>query len=419
MLAAETKNFAAVCKSPMASAPTSLDFCAGRNIPAVSIVLGGPAKPVSIVLGGPAKATVAATGYVGAYSVLSALNYAACLRSVGDKVEVIGQIVEVKADKSRGGKPYIFINFGAWKGDIFKVSLWSEGLAVVKPKVGLMEPPFVSNRYKYSHLSISVTAANQLTRISGGEAKRRLAGGSQVPFKAAENKDLLEKIRGKSQPNYVPLASNSWPTQPASRAQAGPPITANQAALNAIKGTNSPTPAVLPYVPSHRSASQAPRYTPPPPTRVPSKRSTFWGWPAVWVVGILVVIVMANSTSKAPVASSPSVASAPPAPPALPKPAAVVAPVVPTEEIVPSLRRTRPLAVSELRYCAAQAIRLDAGRGEARQGDVGDTRQLANMTADFNRRCRGYQAAGAGFGLVTSQVEPRTSDMKKECRVRP
>ena len=416
-LAAETKNFAAVCKSPMANAPTSLDFFVGRNIPAVSIVLGGPAK-----------ATVATTGYIGAYSVLSALDYAACLRSVGDKVEVIGQIVEVKADKSRSGKPYIFINFGAWKGNIFKVSLWSEGLAVVTPKptaswvgqwvsvVGLMEPPFVSRKYKYSHLSISVTAANQLTRISEVEAKRRLAGGSQVPFKAAENKDLLEKIRGKSQPSYVPPTSNPRPTQPTSRAPASPPLTANQAALIAIKGTTSPTQAVPPYVPSHRSASQAPSYTPPPPTPVPGKRPSSWGWPAIWAVGIWVVIVLANPTSKAPVASSPSIASTTPAPLAVPKPA-VVAPVVPTEEIVPPLRRTRALTVPELRYCAAQAIRLSAGHGEARQGDVGDTRQLANMTTDFNHRCRGYQKAGPDFGLVTSQVEPRRSDLEKEGRI--
>ena len=41
MIASPAKNFAAVCKSPMANAPTSLDFFVGRNIPAVSIVLGG------------------------------------------------------------------------------------------------------------------------------------------------------------------------------------------------------------------------------------------------------------------------------------------------------------------------------------------------------------------------------------------
>jgi hypothetical protein len=77
--------------------------------------------------------------------------------------------VEVKQGKTRYGKPYVFINFGPWKGEIVKISIWSEGLAALAHHpdqswvgrwtsiVGLMEPPYRSQRYKYSHLSISIT----------------------------------------------------------------------------------------------------------------------------------------------------------------------------------------------------------------------------------------------------------------------
>jgi len=103
-------------------------------------------------------------------------------------VEVIGRIAEVKQDKARNGKPYIFINFGPWQGMIFKVSIWSEGLGAISKKpdaswvgkwvsvVGLMEPPYVSKKYRYSHLSINVTANGQMAVITAEEAKFRLAG---------------------------------------------------------------------------------------------------------------------------------------------------------------------------------------------------------------------------------------------------
>ena len=127
---------------------------------------------------------------MGVYDVIDATNYALCLRRVGDKVEAIGRIVEVKLDKTRNGKPYIFINFGPWQGQIFKISIWSEGLAIITKKpdaswvgkwisvVGLMEPPYVSRKLKYSHLSINVTANGQMAVITEAEAKFRMAPSS-------------------------------------------------------------------------------------------------------------------------------------------------------------------------------------------------------------------------------------------------
>lgn len=257
-LSTHVKNFAAVCKSPMARAPELADFLAGRNIPAISIVIAPPrgtAGPITIS---------ARPGYVGAYPVLSATEYAACLRAVGDKVEVIGRIVEVKQDKTRGGKPYIFINFGPWQGSIFKVSIWSDGLAHVKSKpdaswigkwvsvVGLMEPPFVNKKYRYSHLSITVGAAGTMTPITEQEARWRLAGAGKAAgtFIAAtsSNQQTLDKIRGVS--GSGPATSPARPPAPAA--------SSNAQVLQKIRAASGSSPSAPP-------PSSAGRYTYQPP----------------------------------------------------------------------------------------------------------------------------------------------------------
>jgi len=212
-LATYAKNFAAICRAPIEKTPSLEDFLAGRNIPPCDIQIS--VKPLE---GRPKP------GYMGVYDVIDATNYGLCLQRVGDKVEVIGRIVEVKLDKARNGKPYIFINFGPWQGQIFKISIWSDGLAAISKKpddswvgkwisvVGLMEPPYVSRRYKYSHLSINVTANGQMTVISETEAKFRLAPSAKVSSPPSSNREALDKIKGRtlpSQPKQAPTASSS------------------------------------------------------------------------------------------------------------------------------------------------------------------------------------------------------------------
>lgn len=238
-LAADAKNFASVCKAPMDKAPSLADFLAGRQIPAGAIALTGTAKP-----------SAQRIGYISAYEVLSAVDYSACLRYVGDKVEVIGRIVDVKENRARNGKPYVFINFGDWRGRIFKVSIWSEGLAALKATpdlswigkwlsvVGLMEPPYVNPKFKYSHLSISVTATGQMTLIPETDAQWRLAGpGSGTPaFTTSMNQDALDRIKGRpssstARPSPAPAPSPS-PSSPANAA--------NRAAIDKIRSATRP-----------------------------------------------------------------------------------------------------------------------------------------------------------------------------------
>lgn len=213
-LSTDIKSFAAVCASSMERTPALADFIAGRNIPVplAEINITGLVQP-----GKPKP------GYIGAYDVLSALDYAACLCRVGDKVEVIGKIIEVKLNKARNGKPYIFVNFGDWRGRIFKISIWNEGINALSSKpdsswvgkwisvIGLMEPPYVSNKYKYSHLSITVATVGQMTILSETDARWRLIrqkAGQQTPISISHNQEALERIKGKNT-SVVPQVSST------------------------------------------------------------------------------------------------------------------------------------------------------------------------------------------------------------------
>src|SRR4051794_27591500 len=118
----QASNFAAVCAAPLAAVPALDDFLAGRNIPAAQLAAKTSAMP-------KAKPQVAA--YLPAYPVVDALDFSAALQGVGDRVELIGRIVEIKPGSRKRGKgaakPYVFINFGSARGNIVRISIWSEG----------------------------------------------------------------------------------------------------------------------------------------------------------------------------------------------------------------------------------------------------------------------------------------------------
>ena len=250
-LSPHVKNFAAVCASAMEKTPSLNDFIAGRNIP-VSLV--------TISMNGDIPSSRLKPDYIGAYTVLSALEYSACLKRVGDKVEVIGKIIDVKLNKTRNGKPYIFVNFGDWRGNIFKISIWSEGISALPSKpdaswigkwisvIGLMEPPYVSGKYKYSHISITVTAIGQMTVLSETDARWRLAGPSdsrQTLTSTSSNQEALERIKGKGTTSTpMPVSINA--------------TTANQAILNKLRAstqTVAPASAQTQHVVPNKSST--------------------------------------------------------------------------------------------------------------------------------------------------------------------
>ena len=204
------KNFAAICNvTKLETIPSLSDFIAGLNIPNLS--------NVHIVSKNVSRAVIV-NEYISPYPVLSATDYNACIQQIGNQVEVVGKIIELTKNVTRYGKPYVFINFGDWKGNIFKITIWSEGLDAINDKPnntwigkwvsikGLMEAPYKSKKYKYSHISITVSKKGQLFIIPENEANKRLAYKKQFSSvnnssTKISNKDILAKMTG--QPSSV------------------------------------------------------------------------------------------------------------------------------------------------------------------------------------------------------------------------
>lgn len=234
-LGQDTKNFASICKATFSSVPTLADFLARQNLPSVSIVLSGVPSGIKM------------HAYLAPYPVLDGSNFAHCLRHVGDRVELIGKIFEVKEAKTRHGKPYVFINFGPWKGQTVKISIWSEGLKELAKEpdqswvgkwvsvVGLMEPPYENKRLKYTHLAITISQNNEMSVINNTEAQFRLAGSrvAPTPQRALSNENILEKIGSK------PRSAARQTSAAVSKQPSIPPST-NQILLEKMKQSTRP-----------------------------------------------------------------------------------------------------------------------------------------------------------------------------------
>jgi hypothetical protein len=107
-------DFACVCKAGLRSVPRLGDF------------LGRRAIPSAVVRATPVPTGIAA--YIGALPVVDANNFAMVCRHVGDRVELVGQVVEVRPGKTQRGKPYVFVNFRRWRDNCVRLTIWSEGL---------------------------------------------------------------------------------------------------------------------------------------------------------------------------------------------------------------------------------------------------------------------------------------------------
>ena len=185
----QARHFAAICNAPLAAVPTLDEFLAGKNIPSTKTPIQTSPAP---------EAKPRAAAYIPAYPVVDALNFSAALQRVGDRVELIGRIVEIRPGSRKRGKGrtehYVFINFGSWRGNIIKISIWSDGLAKLKEQpskawigrwvsvTGLMDVPYESKRYGYKHLSITVQEDGQVQELDEAEAGFRLASISQAPL---------------------------------------------------------------------------------------------------------------------------------------------------------------------------------------------------------------------------------------------
>jgi hypothetical protein len=242
-LARQANDFAAICEADVSTVPTLEDFLAGRNIPkVVRAAIGAGAKA------GVQTAVVAPTvpaGYIGAYEVVDATDYRRALAQVGNRVELVGRIVEVKASRTRHGKPYVFINFGPWKRDIVKLTIWSEGLSHFSQMpsqawegrwvsvIGLLDPPFVSRRYKYTHLSVTVGHPSEVNFLTEADAQFRLRSIGQPAAK--RNRGLLATLLGSGAGQSTRSGSSNPVATPSGSRGTGGSSASNQDVLDRIR----------------------------------------------------------------------------------------------------------------------------------------------------------------------------------------
>lgn len=282
-LGRDARSFAAICGAPYRKLPSFEDFLNARNIPLEGIVLDGKPKAVQIPV-----------GYISQYPVLDASSYGVFASHIGQMVELVGRVVEVKHDIGKfgkgKGKPYVFVNFAPWNGPCVKINLWNEALAKggVVPTAdwvgrwitikGLVEPIYRSPKYKYQHISITAATLSQITQLTDAEARFRLKGpGARKPA-GLSNSSLLGQIKG----------GGGAPQRPAPSAT---PLSANQQVLQKMRQQTQPVPGQgssagkgLPQrpVPGPLASQHAP---------APQKKRSGIPW-WIWAVGLVILYVL-------------------------------------------------------------------------------------------------------------------------------
>lgn len=307
------ESFASVCNIGVESVPSLSDFVT-KNNHKVSISTGGTRITTSSLSEG---------NYFSQYPVLDAKSYSSCLKYVGDQVEVVGLITDVTKQFTKGGgRPYIFINFGDWRGQIFKISIWDEGLNAIDIEPdrswigkyvsvkGLMEPPF--SRGSYTHLAITVSKNNQLSLITEDDYFRRLKAKKLsekkeygVPEPKPNNTKILNEITGDKQPSN-PKATSRGSSAPGINTTSKRSTSKNRDILNDIKSVNSvsseskpvKSPALTPTTPAIKPTPVT-RPTPTPVTRPRSTRvhkssnnTTGSDWSSLIVFAIIILFLV-------------------------------------------------------------------------------------------------------------------------------
>lgn len=247
------ERFVRICRQSVADVPTLEDFLK-------------PTAPRVSTIPHSAPRTQKPVCYLGAFEVLDATNFARGMEFVGQRVELIGRITEVRKSwtRTQRPRPYVFINFGDWTRKILKIAIWSEGLDDLSEEdhpqrswvdrwisvTGLLDPPYSNPRFGYTHLSVTISESNQMRLIEEAEAKWRLSSIEQ-PLPDLPPITPAPKPESKAGPKIVPKPElPSQPPQP----KPSPPSTPvssntaevrrrNQETLNQIRASTAAQPA--------------------------------------------------------------------------------------------------------------------------------------------------------------------------------
>ena len=239
-IATDVDRLAALCAAPLSAVPSLEEFLAGRGV---------SAAPPFRTSNKPGEASSRPILYIGAYPVIDGADFAAVVGAIGDKVELVARIEEVHKAETKHGQPYVFLNFGHWRENIAKVSIWSTTLRKLSSPpdhswqgkwisvTGLVDPVWEDKRRGHRHVSITVEGSSQIRAITEAEAKRRLASRFASPVQTA-----------------------SAVQEPPPQSLGAPSISAQPRSCNSkiVRGIPHPTPAHP--VPSLPAAAQHPTH---------------------------------------------------------------------------------------------------------------------------------------------------------------
>jgi serine/threonine protein kinase len=283
----DAKSFASICLSGFDQVPSLADFLAGKGIPYRQFEIK--------------SRSVEPASYSSQYPVLSAADYHVFVKNIGNMVELVGKVVEVKhGTTKKGGRSYIFVNFGPWQGSIVKLSIWPAALAKMKNApssslvgswisvVGLVEPVYSSKKYRYSHIAIDISSQNQIKHISSEEARFRLAVKSSNVAGLGKNQEIIERLRVQN-PGLspaIPPGTSALSSQPSH--------STNAAILQKIQNSQAKQPPPQSVV--NRTVVNPPTVTlrqSVPQGSSSNKKAKSGGIPWwVWIVGLWILIAI-------------------------------------------------------------------------------------------------------------------------------
>jgi hypothetical protein len=180
------RRFAHISKSPFETIPSLADFTEGKNIPVYT-----PHKVQQKKIEKKEDHT-----YRSNYHVLDGNNFWLCRNYVGERVEVVGMVASFFESRTKDGRRFVFLNFGDWRSDIFKITIWSNVLPylLLKPDrswegkwvsvIGLMEP---YNSEERTHVQINLVDVKGMTLLDEREAMFRL--GRREEFEPANGQE--------------------------------------------------------------------------------------------------------------------------------------------------------------------------------------------------------------------------------------
>lgn len=270
-IAADVDRLAALCTGPLSAVPSLENFLAGQGV--------GGAPHFWL----PSPGASQSLAYIGAYPIVDGADFAEVVKTIGDKVELIGRIEEVRSADTRHGRPYVFLNFGHWKGSIAKVNIWPASLKkfAIPPDAswkgkwisvtGLVDPLYEKPNYR--HVSITVGDSSHIRVITEAEAKRRLASRLAPTVRAPPESTAARKTVQPGPPNSEVLrgilrAPPPLPAPPPAPAAIG--MSRNREIVEKLKLSQgsiaAPAPPNLPL----RGPPPQSRPVPPPPTSAPA-----------------------------------------------------------------------------------------------------------------------------------------------------